>query len=64
MRGHSRRHVQLLQVLIAFFFARKEFLNTLQAFNRLGAHSILHQDFRLQHQVLQERRRPASALRF
>ena len=53
MRRHARGQIQLLQVLIAFFLARKEFLNALQAFNGLGAHAILHQDFSLQHQVLQ-----------
>ena len=39
MRSHARSQIQLLQVLIAFFFPRKEFLNALQAFNRLGAHA-------------------------
>ena len=61
MRRHARSQVQLLQVLIAFFFAREKFLNALQALNRLGAHSVLHQNFSLQHQVLQGRgaqRRP------
>ena len=53
MRRHARGQIQLLQILIAFFLAGKEFLNALQAFNRLGAHAVLHQDFRLQHQVLQ-----------
>ena len=67
MRSHARSQVQLLQILIAFFFARKEFLNALQAFDRLGAHAVLHQDFRLQHQVLQgsgAQRRPFGLGRF
>ncbi len=53
LRTHARRQVQLLQILIAFLFARKKLLNALQALNRLGAHPVLHQDFRLQHQILQ-----------
>ena len=31
-------------------------MNALQTFDRLRAHAILHQDFRLQHQVLQRGR--------
>ena len=45
-----------LQIFIAFFFAREQFLNPLQPFDRLVAHPVLHQDFRLQHQILQRRR--------
>ena len=53
LRIHSRRQVQLLQVLIAFLFPRKKFLDALQSFDRFRTHPVLHQDLRLQHQVLE-----------
>ena len=55
MRDQPCGRIKLLQCWIAFFFVGEQFLNALQAFERFGAHAILHQDFRLQHQVLQGR---------
>src|SRR5580692_11007180 len=66
-RSYSRRHIQTLQVLVALFLARKQFLNSLQPLDRLVPHPVLHQDFRLQHKILQRRspqRRPFHVRRF
>ena len=56
LRHQACGHVELMQVRIAFFFVGKQLLNSLQAFQGLVAHPILHQDFRLQHQILQRTR--------
>ena len=56
LRLQSSRDVETLQFLIALFLAWKELLNSLQPLYRLGLHSILHQDFGLQHQILQRGR--------
>ena len=53
--GDSSCQVQSLQILVALFLSRKQFLNPLQTFHRFVAHPVLHQDFRLQHQVLKRR---------
>ena len=39
--------------LRSLFLARKQFLDTLQPLDRFCSHPVLHEDFRLQHQVLQ-----------
>src|SRR6266404_6688000 len=53
LRSHSRRQIQLLQFRIAVLLMRKKLLDTLQAFECLIAHAVLHQNLSLQHQVLQ-----------
>src|SRR5581483_2240833 len=52
-RSHSRRQVEPLQIFVSFFFVREKLLDALQALDRLRLHSVLHQNFGLQHKVLQ-----------
>jgi len=42
-----------LQIFVPLFLVREQLLDALQALDGLGTHAVLHQDFRLQHQVLQ-----------
>ena len=62
-RSHSRRKIQLMEFLVALLFVRKQLLNSVQALSRFRAHSVLHKNLGLEHQVLQsagpERRAPA-----
>src|SRR5262249_21865228 len=56
LRHHTCGDVELPQFGIAFFLMREQLLNALQALEGLVAHSVLDQNFRLQHQVLQRAR--------
>ena len=56
LRFNTGRDIQALQILVPFFLARKQLLNALQALDGFGTHPVLHQNFSLQHQVLQRSR--------
>src|SRR5438045_2403323 len=49
----SRRQLKTLEFLIAIFLSQKQFLNPLHTFHRFRTHSVLYQNFGLQHRVLQ-----------